>query len=102
MPKTFIASAALCLATFQTIITAPAARAAIHCKDGFQRVEGEYLSTPYCNDALLAQVARENGLRVSDAQVRWNPARKDEVCRFVGDDPRVQNYCPDSDSESSR
>lgn len=98
MRKTFF----IVFAALQTMmVTTPVARAAIHCKDGFQRVEGQYLSTPYCNDALLAQVARENGEWVSDAQIRWNPAKKDEVCRFVGNDPRVQLYCPDSDSGSS-
>ncbi len=54
----------------------------------------------YCNDGLVAQVAREHGMNVSEETVRNSPSTKDEVCRFVGNDIRIQNYCNDTDQGS--
>jgi len=39
--------------------------AAITCRDGTQNVQGSWIATPYCQDLLLAQVARENGFPAS-------------------------------------
>ncbi len=36
-------------------------------------------------------------MKISDETVRNNPSAKDEVCRWVGSDIRIQNYCADSD-----
>lgn len=69
------------------------ARAAIVCEDGFQRVQGNLISTPYCQDALLAAVARQYGFKTSAAAIRENPNHKREICRFVGRDIRVQENC---------
>lgn len=66
---------------------------AIECRDGFQRIGGQYLSTPYCEDNYLAAVARSYGSRVSNAEIRNNPGAKREVCRFIGHDTRVQHIC---------
>ena len=66
---------------------------AISCKDGYQLVQGNYLSTPYCRDALVAVVAREYGMHVSASEIRENPNYKRRVCRFVGNDIRVQESC---------
>jgi hypothetical protein len=97
MPKIFIISfSALGLAALTTVFTVPAAQAAIVCKDGFQNSGGNWISTPYCNDAHLANVARKHGASVSDDEIRNNPGKKDEICRFVGSDPEVSIYCPDS------
>lgn len=78
-------------------LSAPAAEAAIVCRDGFQYSGGNWISTPYCNDADLARIAREHGVRVSAAEVRNNPAKKYEVCRFIGSSPAASSYCPDED-----
>lgn len=76
-------------------VVAPA-QAKIVCRNGFQVVGGTEISTPYCRDNYLAHVARERGARVSDSAVRNNPNLKQEVCRLVGRDIRVQGAC-DSD-----
>ncbi|MGQ0456206.1 MAG: hypothetical protein ACT4OU_03990 [Hyphomicrobium sp.] len=73
---------------------APPALAKIKCSpDGFQYVQGNWLSTPYCQDGLVGKVARQYGIRVSDAEIRWNPNRKADVCRFIGRDIRVREAC---------
>lgn len=74
--------------------TTPAA-AAIRCDRGFQITKSGEISTPYCQDNYLAQVAREYGMQASAARVRNNPNYKREVCRFVGRDIRVQQNCLD-------
>ena len=79
------------------LLSSAVADAKIECRDGFQIVDGQEISTPYCNDGLVAQVAREHGMKVSDETVRNSPATKDEVCRFAGSDIRIQHYCNDTD-----
>ncbi len=69
------------------------ASAAIKCRDGAQLVAGSYISTPYCQDKLLAEVARQYGFKVSFAEIRDNPNAKRNVCVFVGRDIRVQENC---------
>lgn len=80
--------AVLALASFST-----PAGAAIVCRDGAQLVSGNYISTPYCQDKLLAQVAREYGFKVSFAEIRNNPNTKRNICVYVGRDIRVQENC---------
>lgn len=70
-----------------------AVEARIKCRNGAQFVDGNYLVTPYCQDKLLAQVAREYGMRVSDGRIRNNPNFKREVCRLVGQDIRISEHC---------
>jgi hypothetical protein len=93
---TNIAALAAASATM-LLVSSAVAEAKIECRDGFQVVEGREISTPYCNDNLVAQVAREHGMKVSEETVRNSPSAKDEVCRFVGSDIRIQNYCNDTD-----
>jgi hypothetical protein len=76
------------------VLATPAA-AHIACDGDFQVVEGREIATPYCADKALAKVARERGDQVTGGQVRNNPATKDEVCRFIGGDPRVSGDCID-------
>lgn len=85
-PSLLVASAAL---------YSPAAQAAITCKDGFQKSAEGWISTPYCNDAHLAQIARSRGVKVSDNEMRQNPARKYEICRFLSGNVAARDYCPD-------
>jgi hypothetical protein len=72
-------------------MTGPAA--AIDCKNGYQLVQGSYLATPYCQDALLAAVARDYGMGATAAEIRANPNYKRRICRFIGQDIRVQENC---------
>ncbi|MDQ8700120.1 hypothetical protein [Hyphomicrobium sp. LHD-15] len=96
MPKVFLmALTAVGVATLQFSVMAQTANAAIVCKDGFQNSDGNWISTPYCNDAHLAQLARNLGVKVSDEELRANPAKKDEVCRFIGNIGPGSEYCPD-------
>lgn len=99
MPNTFaIALSAVGFSTLVIVAAMPvAAQAGIVCRDGFQVSGGNWISTPYCNDAHLAQIARSRGAKVSDAEIRENPNRKDEICRFLTGHPNASDYCPDSD-----
>lgn len=78
------------------MLGAGSANAAIKCDKGFQKVKGDFISTPYCQDEYLAQVARQYGISASGERIRNNPNYKRDVCRFVGRDIRVQQTCIDS------
>jgi hypothetical protein len=94
----FVAGSVIALGSAASLATV--ADAAIVCKDGFQRSGGDWISTPYCNDAELARVARKHGVRVSDAEMRANPARKYEICRFLSGSLAARDYCPGGDGAS--
>lgn len=83
---------AIATAGLVTVAAAPAS-ASIKCVKGFQLVQGNYLATPYCQDQIVAEVAREYGVRTSAAQIRNNPNHKRHVCRLIGRDLRVQESC---------
>lgn len=91
--------AALALAT--TAAVAPA-EARIACRQGFQIVNGSPIATPYCQDELVAQVAREHGMKVSAYAIRENPNFKRNVCQFVGRDIRIYQACIDANSVGRR
>jgi hypothetical protein len=87
-----------CIAAF--LLAGSGAHAGIVCREGFQVSGGQEISTPYCNDNYVAQVARKYGMKVSNEEIRNNPNRKDEVCRFIGYDNRVRDYCNTYDGGS--
>ncbi len=70
--------------------------------NGYQIVNGSPIATPYCQDTLVAQVAREHGFKVSDAAVLNNPNTKRNVCQFVGRDIRLTTACVDANSQGRR
>lgn len=74
-------------------ITAATPASAIKCMKGNQRVQGNWIATPYCQDQYLAEVAREYGIPASASKIRNNPNYKKEVCRTVFTDIRVQTNC---------
>lgn len=78
------------------------AAAAIDCEEGFQRVQGSLIATPYCQDENLANVARTYGMSVSAAAIRHNPNYKRYVCQLVGRDNRVHTTCIDAGAASPR
>lgn len=84
---------ALLLSSVLAAVWAAPAAAGIDCRNGYQSVQGNLLATPYCQDKLLASVAREYGSRVSFAEIRDNPNAKRDVCRLVGRDIRVYENC---------
>ena len=74
------------------ILSVPA-EAKIVCNKGFQQVAGSWLSTPYCSDAYVAEVARAYGFSASADKVRNNPMFKQRLCRFIGQDIRIKESC---------
>lgn len=74
--------------------SALAGRYSLKCKGPYQIIRGHgEISTPFCEDNYLAQVAREYGMNVSNRAVRENPNLKTDVCILVGHDIRVSNIC---------
>lgn len=78
------------------MLLAMPALAAIKCQDGNQLIQGNWMATPYCQDALLAQVANARGFKTTFAAIRNNPNHKKELCRFLFSDIRVQMTCLDA------
>lgn len=96
MPSRFMATSwALGLATLAVAVAVPEAEARITCRDGFQLSGGNWISTPYCNDEHLAEVARRHGVKVSGREIRNDLGKKNEVCRFLAGHPTARDYCPD-------
>jgi hypothetical protein len=88
-------AAKVCLLAGCAVMLAATNAAAIQCDENYQIVQGQPISTPYCRDGYLAKVARQYGFKTSPAEIRNNPARKAEICRFIGSDIRVQVACSD-------
>ena len=67
---------------------------AITCEGTAQvQRDGKLISTPYCQDGYLADVAQSYGVRTSSDEMRHNLSEKARVCRFIGDDNRVRAAC---------
>lgn len=82
-----------CVAALGAVVALTSPAAAIKCEKGFQRVQGNLIATPYCQDQYLAQVARQYGFKASAGRIRNDPNYKKEICRFVFSDIRVQTAC---------
>ena len=84
------------------------ASATIQCKGSLQynSAANGWIESSYCGDNLIATIARSNGMRVTDREVRLNPSIKEEACRFAGSDIRIQDLCagnlPGDQNGSSR
>jgi len=94
--------APIAVVALMPVLIAVPANAKIACSQGFQTVSGQQISTPYCQDKYLAEVARVYGIRVSDAEIRNNPNTKRNVCQLIGRDNRVFIACVDSNSSGRR
>jgi hypothetical protein len=86
-----IAGSAACLMALALL--GADAEARIICKGEYQVVNGEEISTPYCNDNYLAAVARERGMKVTDEAVRNDPSVKERICLWIGRSQRVREFC---------
>jgi hypothetical protein len=93
MNKSMTLTIAAAAALAATLAVSVPATAAIKCVNGYQRVQGNLLATPYCQDQLLAKVARERGFKASAKKIRNNPNYKKELCRFLFSDIRVSSTC---------
>ena len=108
MLKKTVVFAALGGALLFVTTAAVPAFAAIKCQGAYQynSAAGGYIASSYCEDNLVATVARENGMRWSNAAVRQNPSIKEEACRFAGSDIRITDICaghlPEDDNSRSR
>jgi hypothetical protein len=80
-------------AALLNVTASPAIAAKIKCKGIFQVTKNGLLSTPYCQDAEIARVARSYGWKVSAAQVRNEPLKKVHICRALGNDNRLKGAC---------
>lgn len=84
---------ALVIAVGGAVSLPKTADARIKCRNGSQLVAGNWISTPYCEDLRVAEVAAEYGMRVSAKAIRNNPNVKKDVCRLIGHDIRVDMAC---------
>jgi hypothetical protein len=86
-------AASVALASGLLVAAQTGAEARIRCDGNFQIVSGYPVSTPYCRDWHLVQVARSYGIHVSFEAIRHSDSAKGQVCRAVGTDIRVQEVC---------
>jgi hypothetical protein len=91
MPKTL----ALCCGLLFAGLTlcGPASAGGIQCERGYQRIKGDTIMTPYCQDEYLAEVARQYGFSASAQRIRHDALYKKSICRYVFTDIRVQETC---------
>lgn len=89
MPSAKLTASALMFAAMMY----PATVEAIECDRQFQVINGSRISTPYCSDKLLGQVARERGFQVSDESIRQSANVKSDICRSLGQDNRLRTIC---------
>lgn len=81
-----------------SVVAPQPAAARIKCVNGNQIVNGSPIATPYCQDELVAAVARSRGIKVSASEIRNNPNLKRNVCQHVGRDNRIFIACIDANS----
>ncbi len=81
-----------------TICAASRAEAKIECQGNFQITKDGPISTPYCEEAQIARVARSYGFAVTDAEVRNNPNTKVYLCQTIGGDNRLKGSCAGYDA----
>ncbi len=100
-PLKYRRAAAGACALAMLVVLDPEASAKIRCRDGFQLNRDADISTPYCNDEHLAELARARGARVTGAELRGNPNRKEEICAFLGAVGPASSYCNQPDGGAS-
>ena len=91
MRHVFLALALIGASAAATTFASPIALAGILCKDGFQNSGGNWISTPYCNDAELARVARKHGVRVIPPRSRASCFAKGRL--KPNSPPRSKEFC---------
>ena len=92
-PVTTFALALLALAQPIALVQPAQSQSRIMCEGNFQIVYDRPLSTPYCREQNLAQVARAYGIPVSAEAIRRSESVKGDVCRTIGYDNRVREVC---------
>ena len=82
-----------CIALALPVTLVHPAQSRIVCDGNYQIVNGSPISTPYCQEQNLVQVARSYGIRVSLQAVRNSESTRASVCQTIGHDNRVRNFC---------
>lgn len=90
MTRTLLALGALGGAFVMAVTSVVPASAGIQCqgRNQWNSAANAWISSPYCEDKLVAQVAG-----YSFQAVRTNPSVKAEACRFAGSDIRIRDIC---------
>jgi hypothetical protein len=84
------------LAALASILAlASAAQAGGACTtEGYRKLgNGDRVPTPACQAGLIGRVARDHGIRVSDAQIRRHVEVRERICDTVGRDGRLAIAC---------
>lgn len=103
MKNKTVAFAALGGALLYTLTSAlPASAIECNGRDQWNSGQNAWIPSRYCEDNLIAYVARAHGMHVSGYTVRTNPSIMARACRFAGSDIRIQDICaghlPEDDS----
>ena len=61
------------------------AKAGVVCDGNFQIVNGQPVSTPYCEDEQLARTWQRHGIKITGDVIRRSTELKRESCLAVGD-----------------
>lgn len=82
--------------------TAPA-NAAIECRNGTQynSAVDAWIGSSYCGDKMIAAVARQHGMKVSDEQLRRSPSAKEGACFLAGGKSDFADLCVGSRLEDN-
>jgi hypothetical protein len=75
------------------LLTYSAAEARIVCDGDFQVVNGREIYTPYCGDNKVAATARKDGMKVTNGEVRGDPATKSDICQWLRSDKSLNPEC---------
>jgi hypothetical protein len=81
------------LAIALAVMLVEPAQSRIVCDGNYQIVNGSPISTPYCREKTIVQVARAYGIRVSLDAIRNSESTKQSVCAVIGYDNRVRDTC---------
>ncbi len=76
------------IATILPITTAEASRYKAKCRGPYQLVQGNWISSPICEERVLRRVARSYGTRVSSRY-----SIKISICFAYGHDIRLSGIC---------
>jgi len=78
-----------------TMALSAAAHAGGACTaEGYRKLRsGDRVPTPSCQANLLGRVARDHGLRVSDAKILRHASVRERICEALGGDGRLLIAC---------
>ena len=69
------------------------ANAGIRCSGEYQLVNGQEISTPYCQDRHLVKVLAARGIDASAAGLRKSRTYKAQMCQLAAPEPSLLTAC---------